>query len=89
MGRCDNLAASMVNASIWGPTCDSIDCVCPEIILPAALEVGDWLGFSNMGAYTICAASRFNGFEKSRVVYTAGVGEIGTKVQTLLRERVQ
>ncbi|KAI5983677.1 alanine racemase/group IV decarboxylase, partial [Pisolithus marmoratus] len=55
--------------SVWGPTCDSIDCVCRRVELPA-LHVGDWLGFNNMGAYTICAASRFNGFQLSEVIYT-------------------
>lgn len=60
-------------SSVWGPTCDSIDCVCPATELPAGLGVGDWLGFRNMGAYTVCAASQFNGFERSSVVYTAGV----------------
>ncbi|KAL1919048.1 uncharacterized protein VTP21DRAFT_2429 [Calcarisporiella thermophila] len=55
--------------SVWGPTCDSIDCVTPRGRLPR-LEVGDWVCYENMGAYTICAASRFNGFQKSRVVYT-------------------
>lgn len=60
-------------SSVWGPTCDSIDCVCPSVPLPSTLEVGDWLGFRGMGAYTICAASRFNGFETSNVIYTSGV----------------
>ncbi|KAJ3035896.1 hypothetical protein HDV00_003296 [Rhizophlyctis rosea] len=55
--------------SIWGPTCDSIDCIGKEFALPA-LEVGDWMVFENMGAYTMCAASNFNGFKKSVVVYT-------------------
>ncbi|KAG5221392.1 Ornithine decarboxylase [Salix suchowensis] len=59
-------------SSVWGPTCDSIDCVCPSTKLPGALQVGDWLGFHNMGAYTICAASQFNGFEVSNVIYTTG-----------------
>jgi len=59
-------------SSVWGPTCDSIDCVCPKTELPRALQVGDWLGFDNMGAYTICAASQFNGFEVSNVIYTTG-----------------
>jgi len=58
--------------SVWGPTCDSIDCVCPKTTLPVGLRVGDWLGFDNMGAYTICAASQFNGFEVSKVTYTMG-----------------
>ena len=59
-------------SSVWGPTCDSIDCVCPKTKLPVGLRVGDWLGFDNMGAYTICAASQFNGFEVSKVIYTMG-----------------
>ncbi|KAJ1553342.1 hypothetical protein HK405_008201, partial [Cladochytrium tenue] len=49
--------------SIWGPTCDSIDCIMRETTLPE-LQVGDWLYFENMGAYTMCAASQFNGFKK-------------------------
>lgn len=62
---------------MWGPTCDSIDCVSPKTQLPSALQVGDWLGFDNMGAYTVCAASQFNGFELSKVVYTTGgTGEV-------------
>ncbi|KAK7057321.1 ornithine decarboxylase [Favolaschia claudopus] len=60
------------NSSVWGPTCDSIDCVCPTTQLPSALRVGDWLGWTGMGAYTICAASQFNGFQVSQVIYTTG-----------------
>ena len=59
-------------SSVWGPTCDSIDCVSEKTMLPSALRVGDWLGFDNMGAYTVCAASQFNGFEVSKVIYTMG-----------------
>ncbi len=52
-------------------------------MLPDALQVGDWLAFDNMGAYTICAASQFNGFETSHVVYTAG-GPGGMEVRRAL-----
>jgi ornithine decarboxylase len=62
----------LTTSSVWGPTCDSIDCVCPTTQLPKNLRQGDWLAFENMGAYTICAASQFNGFEVSNIVYTAG-----------------
>ncbi|OMH81178.1 Antizyme inhibitor 2 [Zancudomyces culisetae] len=55
-------------SSIWGPTCDSIDCVVENVELPE-LFVGDWLVFNNLGAYSVCAASKFNGFETSRVYY--------------------
>ncbi|KAI9253376.1 pyridoxal-dependent decarboxylase [Phascolomyces articulosus] len=56
-------------SSIWGPTCDSIDCLSKEAKLPA-LDNGDWIYWENMGAYTICAASKFNGFKQSEVIYT-------------------
>jgi len=56
-------------SSIWGPTCDSMDCITKSAKLPK-LDIGDWLYFENMGAYTNCAASTFNGFKKSHIVYT-------------------
>lgn len=55
--------------SIWGPTCDSLDCLSKESSLPQ-LDIGDWLYWKHMGAYTICAASQFNGFKKSEVLFT-------------------
>ncbi|KAI9204095.1 pyridoxal-dependent decarboxylase [Polychytrium aggregatum] len=57
------------DCSIWGPTCDSIDCITRTAVLPK-LDVGDWLYFDNMGAYTLAAASQFNGFKKSTILYT-------------------
>lgn len=55
-------------SSIWGPTCDSIDCITKEALLPE-LDVGDWLLFEKMGAYTVAASSTFNGFLRPRVQY--------------------
>ncbi|KAJ3067222.1 hypothetical protein HDU98_009589 [Podochytrium sp. JEL0797] len=55
--------------SIWGPTCDSIDCITKEGSMPV-LNVGDWMYFDHMGAYTLAAASRFNGFKKTEILYT-------------------
>ncbi|KAJ9126084.1 hypothetical protein QFC24_002356 [Naganishia onofrii] len=63
---------SQERASIWGPTCDSIDCVRQVVPLPTGLEVGDWLGWGEMGAYTMCAASKFNGMPLAEVYYTDG-----------------
>ena len=48
-------------SSIWGPSCDSMDCVAENVMLPVC-EIGDWLYFEEMGAYTLAAASGFNGF---------------------------
>lgn len=51
-----------IEYSIWGPTCDGIDVITERCYLPGLLDVGDWLYFESMGAYTKCSATRFNGF---------------------------
>lgn len=55
-------------SSVWGPTCDGLDCVNRDIKLPE-MQVGDELYYPNMGAYTISAGSRFNGFEGPVMMY--------------------
>lgn len=58
--------------SIWGPTCDGIDCISESCTFSKVLDVGDWLYFEEMGAYTKCSATRFNGFtDKHDVVYVS------------------
>ena len=47
-------------SSVWGPTCDGLDCILETTKLPE-LEVGDWMYFKDMGAYTMASASTFNG----------------------------
>lgn len=47
--------------SVWGPSCDGLDCVVAAARLPP-LAVGEWLVFRDMGAYTLPIASPFNGF---------------------------
>jgi len=49
-------------STIFGPTCDSMDCIGKDIPFPE-MEVGDWFYFKNMGAYTVAACSPFNGFK--------------------------
>lgn len=48
-------------STVFGPTCDSIDCICKDFDMPL-LEVGEWIYFREMGAYTIAALTNFNGF---------------------------
>ena len=55
-------------SSLWGPTCDGLDCIIKECALPE-LNTGDWLLFHNMGAYTMSAASTFNGMPKPRLYH--------------------
>jgi len=35
--------------SIWGPTCDSVDCVSRKMRMSSEVKVGDWLMYKNMG----------------------------------------
>ncbi len=58
------------STSIWGPTCDGLDCIREQCMLPE-LSIGDWIVFQDMGAYTMCAASCFNGMPKPRTYYFA------------------
>ena len=48
------------SSTLWGPTCDSADCVYKDHMLPQ-LRNGDWLLFPNAGAYTVAGACDFNG----------------------------
>ena len=56
-------------SSVWGPTCDGLDCISEKEELPE-LEVGDWLIYRDMGAYTLSAASGFNGMPKPNCFYS-------------------
>ena len=58
--------------SIWGPSCDGIDLISAACTLQGALNVGDWLYFEDMGAYTRCSATKFNGFsDNHKVMYVS------------------
>lgn len=48
--------------TLAGPTGDSLDIIARGVELPAYIDVGDRLIFEHAGAYTICLATRFNGF---------------------------
>lgn len=45
-----------------GPTGDGLDVIARDVVMPADLAAGDRLLFENVGAYTRCMASTFNGF---------------------------
>ena len=55
-------------STVFGPTCDSIDVISTECRLPD-LAIGEWVYVENFGAYTIAAASTFNGFQQTRCEY--------------------
>eukprot|EP01063_Lacrimia_lanifica_P009924 TRINITY_DN1674_c0_g1_i1.p1 TRINITY_DN1674_c0_g1~~TRINITY_DN1674_c0_g1_i1.p1 ORF type:complete len:441 (+),score=186.62 TRINITY_DN1674_c0_g1_i1:245-1567(+) len=61
--------------TVFGPTCDGLDCIVKRIELPE-MKLGDWMAFFDFGAYTISASSAFNGFKTKKFVYIrSGAGE--------------
>jgi len=64
----ETVGAPLLTSCIWGPTCDSMDRVVRRVDLPK-LDVGDWLYFEDMGAYTCAASSTFNGFQRPIMYY--------------------
>ena len=48
--------------NVAGPTCDSVDVVMRDELLPGDLQEGDFIFIKNAGAYTTAYASNFNGF---------------------------
>jgi ornithine decarboxylase len=53
---------------IFGPTCDSIDLISENIMLPE-LAIGEWVYVEDFGAYTAASSSAFNGFKTSLYKY--------------------
>lgn len=55
--------ASLIPSAVFGPTCDGLDqlCTLENTQLPRC-DVGDWLVWDNMGAYTHTASFIFNGY---------------------------
>jgi len=58
----------LLKSRLFGPTCDSIDLIADEIMLPE-LAVGEWCYVENFGSYTIASSSNFNGFKTSVFKY--------------------
>jgi ornithine decarboxylase len=67
-----NPAAPMHASTIFGPTCDSLDCILKRQQFPE-LHIGDWLFVHDFGAYTHVTASPFNGFATRRHQYICTV----------------
>lgn len=55
--------------TVFGPTCDSVDRLPGDVMLPDTCEEGDFLFFPAMGAYSLSLNTGFNGY---------GIGKIAT-----------
>jgi len=67
---------TMQRTTIFGPTCDSLDCILKKSMFPH-MEIGDWLFVPDMGAYTVAAGAPFNGFATRRTKYVASMDIAG------------
>lgn len=47
---------------LFGPSCDSTDEMPAPVELPADIDVGDYIEFGSMGAYSLSGRTNFNGF---------------------------
>jgi ornithine decarboxylase len=57
-----------IKSTVWGPTCDPHDKLAEDVCLPE-LQVGDWLFFEEVGAYTYAFSCGFNGFAPPKGIY--------------------
>jgi ornithine decarboxylase len=64
----ENQKSEQFKSVIFGPTCDSVDCIAHLIDLPL-LNIGDVLWFPDVGSYTNACASNFNGFQTKKYVF--------------------
>ncbi|XP_069079511.1 antizyme inhibitor 2-like isoform X3 [Pleurodeles waltl] len=55
------LAQSLYPSTLWGQTLDGNDKIMDDVALPE-LQVGDWLVFRNIGAYSVTTTTLFNAF---------------------------
>lgn len=63
-------------AVVCGPTCDGVDIMSHGTPLVADLEIGDAVFTPDIGAYSMVAASQFNGFDRARIVPVSTLPEL-------------
>lgn len=59
---------ALVPWSVAGPTCDSVDILMRDEMLPEDIQEDDFIFIPNAGAYTTSYASNFNGFPLPEVI---------------------
>ena len=57
----NTIEGAPVARTIFGSTCDGGDIIYKEYELPEGTDLGSWITWTNMGAYTCAATTRFNG----------------------------
>ncbi len=62
IGATGTRAKGETEFSLYGPTCDSSDCLPGPFMLPPSVKEGDYIEIGQIGAYGRVLANRFNGF---------------------------
>jgi ornithine decarboxylase len=57
----NKIEGQAIKRTIFGCTCDGGDIIYKEYEIPEGTDLGSWLVWENMGAYTCAATTRFNG----------------------------
>ena len=58
--------------TLYGPTCDAYDVLPGKVRLPGDIRAGDYLEFSNIGAYSLAGRTRFNQHYSETII---GIGD--------------
>lgn len=66
-----DLTTGLKPSVLAGPTCDSIDVIDDDIVLPE-LEIGDIFVATQVGAYTMASATEFNLYPKAKTLWLSG-----------------
>ncbi|MDJ0710889.1 MAG: hypothetical protein QNJ14_10880 [Woeseiaceae bacterium] len=64
----ERLGGRLRSFRLFGPTCDSSDEMPGTVELPADIDVGDYIEFGSIGAYSLSGKTDFNGFYSDDVV---------------------
>lgn len=53
---------------LYGPTCDPLDRLPEQVLVPSDIHESDYIEFGNLGAYGIATVTRFNGYGQHEIV---------------------
>ncbi|XP_011314499.1 ornithine decarboxylase 2 [Fopius arisanus] len=74
---------------IWGHTCDPYDCIIKGSEIPN-FEIGDWMVWDDMGAYSLSNATVFNGYPSAvvfPVIRRSAFNDLIREVQAIQKSR--
>ncbi len=72
-----NFTQGLRPSVLAGPTCDSIDVIDEDIVLPE-LKIGDVLVATQVGAYTVASATEFNLYPKAKILFLDDKKQLST-----------